>query len=230
MNMIDFHTHIIPSVDDGAKTVDISCEMLRMLSQQGVDTVVLTPHYYSHREPIGDFLERRNEAFRKLSTSTADIPVSLRLGAEVYFSDYLFNNRDLSALCIDNTKTMLLELPYGKPVQRPLLEKIERFVVEYDVIPVIAHIERYPELIKSKTMMDVLLDAGCVLQVNLSSFTAFGKRRLLSLAQKGYIGAVGTDCHNLDSRPPDYKSGCRRIKNFSAEVFDDVQSTMKSLL
>ena len=57
--MIDFHTHILPGLDDGAKTLDESIQLLKMEEEQGVDTIVLTPHYYHEREDLKSFLQRR---------------------------------------------------------------------------------------------------------------------------------------------------------------------------
>ena len=57
--MIDLHTHILPKMDDGASSSDLSLEMLRMEAEQGVDTVVLTPHFYREKEDPSSFLQRR---------------------------------------------------------------------------------------------------------------------------------------------------------------------------
>ncbi|MBQ3069791.1 MAG: hypothetical protein IJD01_07595, partial [Clostridia bacterium] len=209
MYKIDFHSHILPRVDDGASSREVSGLMLRALADQKVDTVVLTPHYYSDHEPIEAFLRRREKA-RLIPTESDSFPL-LRYGAEVRFSEYLFNNRDLSALCIDGTRTMLLELPFNKPVTEGTVQSIDRLITEYAITPVLAHIERYGSLLRSRRLMDEMIDLGCVLQVNLSSFCMFGKRRLFSLLNDGYIGALGTDSHNLTSRPPDYTSGYERI-------------------
>lgn len=57
--MIDFHTHILPGLDDGAKTLDESIQLLKMEEEQGVDTIVFTPHYYHEREDLKSFLQRR---------------------------------------------------------------------------------------------------------------------------------------------------------------------------
>lgn len=231
MKKIDFHTHILPAIDDGAKRSSESCEMLSLLESQGVDTVVLTPHYYSHREPIEKFLLRRNASLERLNAQYASDAIHFCVGAEVYYSEYLFNNEDLSALCIDNTDTMLLELPYNKKIDRMVIDRIWQLMCEYGINPVIAHVERYSSLWHSDRLLNDLLSMGCVLQVNLSSAAQFGKRRIFSLANKGVIGAVGTDAHNLTSRPPDYHSGYQNMQDhLSEEVLDRIQSTMAMLL
>ena len=64
--MIDFHSHILPCLDDGSKSVDESIKMLKTLASQGVKKVVATPHFYANDESIEQFLNRRDEAFLKI--------------------------------------------------------------------------------------------------------------------------------------------------------------------
>ena len=63
--MIDFHTHILPNVDDGSKGVEESTLMLTRLFEQGVNKVIATPHFYANDESVDEFLLRRNAAFEK---------------------------------------------------------------------------------------------------------------------------------------------------------------------
>ena len=69
--MTDLHTHILPGMDDGAVTVEDSLAMLELQRSQGVDTVVLTPHFYSNREGISRFLLRRGQALVQLERTIA---------------------------------------------------------------------------------------------------------------------------------------------------------------
>ncbi len=231
MMKIDFHTHILPGIDDGARSPDMAKTMLDKLHSQGVDTVVLTPHYYSHHKPIEDFVAQQREAYHLLRSEVISNSPRLILGAEVYFSDYLFNNNDLSMLCIENTRTMLVELPYNKTIDNRMLDKIDRLIGDYDITPVIAHVERYSFLMRNPHLMESLQDMGCVLQINLPSLTVFGKRRLASFVKNGYIGAVGTDAHNLTSRPAAYKEGYNFLeKTLSPRVLRQLQQSMVSLL
>ena len=84
---IDFHSHILPEIDDGASSVGESVEMLKILADAGVECVVLTPHFYRQNESIEKFLDRRGKAYEKLCAATQGISgiPKLVLGAEVYF-------------------------------------------------------------------------------------------------------------------------------------------------
>ena len=171
MSYVDFHTHILPSMDDGAVDIDTSLKMIQKLQEQSVRTVVLTPHYYSHKEPLDKFLNRREKAVAQLQEAMGESSLlQLRVGAEVYFSEYLFNNKDLSALCIDGTKTMLVELPFRCELDKRLLSQIERLYYEHTVIPVLAHIDRYPMILKSTKLRETLLEIGCVFHRKIRNF------------------------------------------------------------
>ena len=64
--MIDFHTHILPGMDDGSQATHESLQMLTLESEQGAQEILLTPHFYAHFDKISSFLERREYSFRKL--------------------------------------------------------------------------------------------------------------------------------------------------------------------
>ena len=65
--LTDHHSHILPGIDDGAKNVEMSLEMIRALKQQGVERIVATPHFYAHREDgIDAYLQKRQHAFDTL--------------------------------------------------------------------------------------------------------------------------------------------------------------------
>lgn len=114
--MIDFHCHILPKMDDGSDSINTSLAMLREEHTQGVNRVVLTPHFYCEEESIEAFLQRRKKAFSALQTAISDQPHAddipeLCLGAEVAMSSALAQ-MDLQPLCISGTNVLLLELPY----------------------------------------------------------------------------------------------------------------------
>ena len=80
--MTDLHTHILPGMDDGAKTVEQSLQMLQMQLEQCVDTVVLTPHFYRERETVEEFLSRRGKAMAQLTAALPANAPQLLLGAD----------------------------------------------------------------------------------------------------------------------------------------------------
>ena len=141
--MTDLHTHILPAMDDGAADPAESLELLRLEREQGVDRVVLTPHFYREREGAARFLERRERAFEALlrAGAPADGP-ELLLGAEVAWFPSLTAEDRLEELCLAGTTQLLLELPF-EPWSAMLLDRVYGFALSTGLTPVFAHVERY---------------------------------------------------------------------------------------
>ncbi|MBQ9414171.1 MAG: hypothetical protein IJU16_03485, partial [Clostridia bacterium] len=233
MKKVDFHIHALPGVDDGARSPEMAIQMLQQLKAQQVEHAVLTPHYYSQREPLDHFLDRREEACVQLERavmSPGSLP-KLHLGCEVHLTDFLFNNRDLRPLCIDNGDVMLVELPFDIRRLDDVIDDVARLASDYLITPVLAHVERYPLLVRSEKALIRLLDIGCVLQMNVESFTMRGRRKLIKWASKGYVGALGTDAHNMTTRAPDYDGGLRALIDGAGRgCAAEIEETMGSLL
>lgn len=85
--MIDFHTHILPGIDDGSRDVRTSLEMISEEINQGIEGIVLTPHFYADEDDIPSFLKRRDEAWQELTKkmSEQEIEIPLRKGGEIYY-------------------------------------------------------------------------------------------------------------------------------------------------
>ncbi len=198
--MIDWHSHVLPGMDDGSKDLQESTALLDMLRQQGVDTVIATPHFYPNNESAARFLQRRAEACQRLAPClSAEMPRVL-CGAEVYYYPGISRLTQLPQLCIAN-KLLLLEMPLSKWTEFTVRELIElaqcsRFIL------VLAHIERYLPL-QSKATWNRLYEAGILMQVNASFFLRFRTRRkAITMLRQGRIHLIGSDCHNTTSRPP----------------------------
>ncbi len=199
--MIDWHSHILPGMDDGSKDVQESLALLHMLSRQGVQTVVATPHFYANRESAARFLERRAEAAsRLLSVLPPDGPV-LRLGAEVLYYPGISRLPELRKLCVEGSELLLLEMPVSKWTEYTVRELVE-LASRSRLVLVLAHIERYLNLQPRQTWQR-LYESGILMQVNANFFLRFStKGRALSMLRRGEIHLLGSDCHNTSSRPP----------------------------
>jgi len=111
--MIDFHSHVLPQVDDGSDSMETTMRMLRMESEQGVDTVVATPHFYAQHDALDRFLDRRNAAAQRLweiLDKERGFPKVL-LGAEVAFYPGISESDDLRKLSIAGSEYVLVEMP-----------------------------------------------------------------------------------------------------------------------
>lgn len=231
--MIDFHSHILPEIDDGAQSVDESIAMLRMLKEQGVNTVALTSHYIATDESPEEFLNKRQEAFETLKAEIAQrkeqLP-DLMLGAEVYYYPGILKMENLTELTLSDTNVLLLEMPMAPWSEFNIRELIE-FANFSDIQIVMAHIERYIKFQKKGTV-ERLLESGILMQSNASFFfSRKTKRKALKMFDKGQIHFIGSDCHNLEYRPPRISDAINVIKDkFSTDAVDQFFKEQKEIL
>lgn len=198
--MTDIHTHILPGMDDGAATVDQSLEMLKCCKEQGVDTVVLTPHFYPWMEALDSFLERRAQAFRQLTAEIEPDMPQLVLGAEVAWYPNLDTMGQIGELSLGQSNCIMVEMP-NAPWTEPMLDQIERLSAVAGMTPILAHVERYMHLQK-EGQLQRLQDIGVVMQLSAGMLLSSLKRRkAISLLKTG-AWVLGSDCHDLEQRPP----------------------------
>lgn len=232
IKIIDFHSHILPGIDDGSDSVETSKEMLCSLKEQGVDTVVATPHYYNFRGSIEQFLENRKNAYDNLSaylgSAECDVP-DLLLGAEVRLYPDLWCEENLDALCIEKTKTILIEMPYEK--WSDWMINAVYAVISKGYRVVLAHLERYDGLADKKKIFQGLLGMDVYVQCNTESFITFSKRHILKkLIKTGRITVIGTDCHNMDTRRPYMRRALEKIeKKYGNDIICDLMQNAEFL-
>lgn len=202
--IIDFHSHILPGIDDGSKNLEQSLEMMRRSARQGVDTMVATPHFYAHHDDPERFLKRRAEAERSLREAMAaesGLP-ELAIGAEVYYFNGIADSDALLELTINKKRYILLEMPMSTWTDR-MYRDIEGIWIKQGLMPVIAHLDRYITPFHAKEVLERLEDLPVLIQVNASFFIDGSTRRLaLKMLKKEKIHLLGSDCHNLSDRAP----------------------------
>ena len=233
-NLIEMHSHIIPGIDDGSKSVDMSLKMIERLKEQGATKILLTPHYYSDTISLDDFLRKRDKAFNELMKEIPSGYPELIPAAEVYISPYLFNNESIKDLCIGKSNYVLIEHPFAARFDEKDYDRLLNLYCDYKVKPVLAHIERYRALMDDKYKLGDLIEAGCMPQVNVSSFADTPRRikkKLFKLLNEGKIMLLGSDCHNLDTRPPEFEAGINAIINeCGPQIVDTLMNNAAQLL
>ena len=201
--MIDFHTHILPGMDDGCKSVAESLWMLRQEQQQGVDTVVLTPHYYPWENSPEEFLARRSRAWEALKKQLPEDSPRLLLGAEVHYFEGIGSAPQLKMLRIFGTDLLLLEMPFARWTQR-MVEDLLECASTPNIQVVLAHAERYFSL-QSKAIWPRLRGSGIWMQSNVSFFSSWKTRyQAMRMLQRGEIQFLGSDCHRQHLRAPNW--------------------------
>ena len=219
---IDYHTHILPDFDDGAKDVETSLKMLEMLKTQGVEQVIATPHFYAHREKsVKHFLEKRQCAFEKINNYS---PLPILLGAEIAIEHNISEVKDIEKLAIQGTKLILLELPYCE-YRDWMSEEIYNISAEYGLKVILAHIHRYLEHY-SKNQILHILSTDAVFQINNEALGIFRERRFVkALINQDYV--FGSDCHNIAERKPNWDLLKRKCKPNVLEVSDKILDKFK---
>lgn len=202
--MIDIHTHILPHLDDGAKDTATACAMLQTEKEQGVETVVLSSHYYGKKYSPARYIERRNAAYEHLKPKIPD-GLQIRLAAEVHFTGFNMPAFDeLCKLAIEGTDYILLEFPFMDDWKSGLLPALSDFVRGTGCTPIIAHVERYKEVKKNPLLVSELIHMGCLIQVNARAFLEKKDRSLaFALLKHGMVHCIGSDAHDTALRSPD---------------------------
>lgn len=202
--VIDFHSHILPGIDDGSRSLADSIEMLRMEAQQGITHVVATPHFYAHHDRPGDFLARRDRAEAALRREMASHPGLPRLsvGAEVLYFRGISEAEILTRLTISGTNCILIEMepgPWGENIYRELAQIREK----RGLIPIVAHIDRYIRPLRTYGIPRRLEELPVLVQANADFFlrraTAGMAMRMLKADR---IHLLGSDCHDPVIRKP----------------------------
>lgn len=199
----DYHSHILPEIDDGSKSAEESVQMLEKLSEQGLERVVATPHFYAHREEsVESFIKKRKSAYEKLCRK--NIPVKeIYLGAEILMESGISECDGIEKLAIEETNLILLEPPYYD-CPKNLTDEIYSISYDYKLKPIIAHIHRYIGLYE-KSEIEELLKIDAIFQINNQAFRNFREKHFVkSLIKEGYPLVFGSDCHNMTSRIPDF--------------------------
>ena len=207
MSVIDFHSHILPGIDDGSKSTEMTMTMLRMASEQGVDVMLATSHFYASRHRIEDFLARRRRSFERLMEVKKDFGPELRLGAEVAFFSGMSRADRLEDLTIEGSRVLLLEMPFTA-WRRSDIREVEELVSKRNFQVILAHLERYMGMPENKKWIEELLEMPLYVQINAESLLGWRRRRpLLKMFERGQAHFLGSDCHRVESREPNLGKG-----------------------
>jgi protein-tyrosine phosphatase len=213
--MIDIHAHILPGVDDGPETLEEAVQMCRAAADDGVETIIVTPHQRHGFWPNDD---RRilQALFKKLRTAAGEKP-ALALGAEIRVDSELLHEVDLlpggSLLALAGSKYLLLEFASvsSEPDPRPLVHEL----IVGGWFPILAHPERIPWFVDQPALVAELVERGALVQLTAGSVTGElgrGPQACCSLLlDEDLVHFVATDMHDATIRPPRLSEGFRAI-------------------
>lgn len=213
---VDFHSHILPGVDDGSKDLAETLAMLQMEKEQGVEHVVATPHFYPQHDQLRRFLECRKQAEELLREKCSDLP-QVHIGAEVHFFRGISDCEELPLLTIDGGRYILIEMPQGVWTEE-MLYQLERIYTKQNLQPIIAHIDRYLGGFRKAKLMRRLENLPVLVQANAEFFlNKRTEKAAMRMLKEGKIQLIGSDCHNLTSRKPNLEAALKKIEKTLGE-------------
>ncbi|RSK28865.1 tyrosine protein phosphatase [Bacillus sp. HMF5848] len=201
--MIELHCHILPGLDDGARNLAESVEMAKVAVEEGITTIVATPHhkngqYTNEKQTIDEAVVSFQKALTELQ-----IPLQILPGQEVRLYGELLEDKAQGFLnTLADSKYILVEFP-SNHIPR-YAEKMLYDLQLAGVIPIIAHPERNAEIMENPTKLYDLVKKGAYTQITASSVTGhFGKKIKkfsLELVEHNLTQFIASDAHNVSSR------------------------------
>lgn len=235
MVMVDLHCHLLPGIDDGSKSMEISLRMAREATENGVTHALLTPHhmnghYVNHKQDV----IRRTKEFQK-QINAHNIPLTVFPGQEVRINGQLLEALDKDDILFADTagKYMMLEFPDDDVphyTNQMIFDLQQR-----GIIPVIVHPERNTRIMAEPDLIYQLLEKGCLSQITASSYVGtFGKKvesfsRQLIEAGQGYVFA--SDAHNLPGRKYEMRQAFEKMHHeFGQKLIDQYRQNARSII
>lgn len=220
--VVDMHAHILPAVDDGARSLEESCALLERAFSQGVRAVIATPHN-SRRISTATLREKLAQVGEEFCGRHPDF--KLYAGQEILFHEEMAGRlKGGELLTLADSRYILVEFDTG--ISYGSLYRGIRSLTSAGYWPILAHMERYGCLRQEKNLTD-LTGSGCLFQMNYESLQGsrfkaevrWCRRQVL----KGGIHLLGTDMHRMDYRPPDLADALGWLEGHMEEgLIDDM--------
>lgn len=208
----DYHCHVLPELDDGAKNISESINMIQMMQAQGIEKIIATPHFYPQKGiTTTEFLSKREQSYNSLCNAV-NIPIDFNLGAEVYLIHDISNIPGIEKLRFSDSSFILFEMPFV-PYEKWIEQEICNIAFEHKLTPIIAHLDRYLDLIKLDDLMNLLSSTRVVVQINYESASNRKVIKLIKYLLEENIEVVfGTDAHGINHRPPEISKALKVLQ------------------
>ncbi|MCL1065356.1 capsule biosynthesis protein CapC [Shewanella olleyana] len=225
--MIDIHCHVLPEIDDGAKSLDESMALIHQAIEQGITRIVATPHihvgiYDNNQQTILGAYSRVQQEIK-----AQGLPIELRVAAEVRICPEIIMLAKQNQLPFvgdfDEKKVLLLELPSSHLPAG--VEKLIDWLINSNILPMIAHPERNRELQRYPDRIKPFQQRGCLFQLTAASLIGDLGDSPKALSQlwikKKLYTIIGSDCHSIKRRPPKL----HQAYSITKELTDDTYAT-----
>lgn len=225
--MVDLHTHILPGVDDGPKTMEQSILMVKQAENAGITTICATPHILG--QVTFQMEEKINRSFDLLKTKMTQMgsKVEMVLGSEIYVREDMDSLKRLDFFTLNKTgRYLLIELPWGQ--FPPHLDQIVFELQLEGKIPIIAHPERSIITKKQLVYVENLVQKGALMQINAGSLLGFLGRKIKSITEellrRNLVHFLASDAHDhlafpIRILPPAFACASKIMGREKAEKF-----------
>ena len=185
---IDYHSHILPCIDDGAESIEKSLLMIEKAKKYGIQAIYATPHCYMHKTNVDMFCEMRKCAYEKIKNANKDIPIFM--GAEVLLFPGLENLPGIEKFCLEESNSLLIEMPLSESlITEEHFMSVHKLSKRFSLI--IAHANRYSDGVVRR-----LLESCVKLQLNADDVCKKSeKKRTEKWFFADAVCALGSDAH-----------------------------------
>ena len=203
--MIDFHTHIIPNIDDGSRSIEETFNLIKEAQNAGFESIISTSHYiegyYETETPEREVWV--NAIYENLKAK--NININLYLGNEIYLTENIIKLlEEGKASTINDTSYVLFEMPLNAEPMN--LYDVVYQMLQYKLVPVLAHPERYSFVQKEPELIYDLIEKGVLMQANYGSIIGqYGEKAQIivkKILQNDMIHFLGTDVHRQNTIYP----------------------------
>lgn len=206
---IDIHTHILPGVDDGSRSMEETLQMLRQASEQGIESIIATPHFAvgAKNAPVERLIEIRDQVQEEAIKINPKLQIML--GNELYYSDSVLESlKAKEALTLAGSRYVLVEFS-TREAYNTIYKGLSN-LIRAGYIPILAHVERYHCMEKNEYQIADLIELGCYIQMNCDSlqggFFDSEAKHNRKLVNQGMVHFLGSDCHDSKNRVPQMQS------------------------
>lgn len=203
---VDVHSHILPHMDDGSRSMEMSLNMMKIAYEEGIRTIITTPHNMPGKGYAD--IEHVNSRIEELTAKSqeAGIDIVLKPGSELYYREEIPRLIEENKVVRMNGKRYVLVEFEPVNDSRYIINDLKN-IMNTGMTPIVAHVERYPSLWDKKLEnIAAISDMGCYIQMNASTITGklgFGMRRMVNrLLKEQLVDFIGTDAHSDRNRAP----------------------------
>ena len=203
--MIDFHTHILPNIDDGARNIDETIQLMQEAQKAGFEAIISTSHYmegyYETNVPEREMWV--NVIYQKVQEE--NLNMKLYLGNEIYLSEDIISLlEEGKASTMNDTSYVLFEMPLN--IEPLNLYHVVHDMLQYKLVPILAHPERYTFVQQTPELISELIEKGVLMQCNYASIDGYYGKRAKVIAKKllenNMVHFLGSDVHRPNTIYP----------------------------